>query len=64
MSRLTTDTRNRKVVELHHCEARTRCMYLVEAAVENAFDLLLIKSGFLDLSSGVLVVECDCFAGS
>lgn len=32
--------------------------------MENAFHLLLIKSGFLDLSSGVLVVECDCFAGS
>lgn len=40
------------------------CVYLVEAPVENPLHLLLIKGGSLDLSSGVLVVECDCFAGS
>lgn len=36
---------------------------LVEAAVENLPHLLLVKRGSLDLSSGVLVVERDCFAG-
>ncbi len=40
------------------------CVYLVEASMENALHLLLIKHGSLDLSSGVLVVESDCFAGS
>lgn len=39
-------------------------LYLVEAAVENLFYLLLIKRGSLDVSSGVFVVECDCFTGS
>lgn len=38
--------------------------YLVEAAVENLFDLWVVKHGFLDLSAGVLVVEGDGFAGS
>lgn len=32
--------------------------------MENPFDLLLVESGLLDLSSGVLVVEGDRFAGS
>lgn len=41
-----------------------RYVYLMEAAVENPLHLLLIEHGFLDLSSGVLVVERDCFAGS
>lgn len=36
---------------------------LVEASMENPLHLLLIKRGFLDLSSGVLVVERNCFAG-
>lgn len=36
---------------------------LVEAPMENPLHLLLIKRGSLDLSSGVLVVERDCFAG-
>lgn len=40
------------------------CVYLVEAAMENALHLLLVKAGSLDLSAGVLVVECECFAGS
>lgn len=39
-------------------------IYLVEAAMENLFHLLLIECGFLNLASSVLVVECDCFAGS
>lgn len=33
------------------------CVYLMEASMENPLHLLLIKRGFLDLSSGVLVVE-------
>lgn len=41
-----------------------RCVYLVEAPMENTLHLLLIKHGSLDLSSGVLIVERDCFAGS
>ena len=40
------------------------CVYLVEAPMENLLHFILIKRGFLDLSSGVLVVERDCFAGS
>lgn len=36
---------------------------LVEAPMENPLHLLLIKRGSLGLSSGVLVVERDCFAG-
>lgn len=40
------------------------CVYLVEAAMENPLHLLLVKRGSLDLSPGVLVVECDCLAGS
>lgn len=40
------------------------CVYLVEAAMENALQLLLVKTGSLDLSAGVLVVERECFAGS
>lgn len=36
---------------------------LVEASMENPLHSLLIKSGSLDFSSGVLVVERDCFAG-
>lgn len=40
------------------------CVYLVEAAMENALHLLLVKAGSLDLSAGVLVVERECFAGS
>lgn len=37
-------------------------VYLVETAMENTLHLFLIKCGSLDLSSGVLVVERDCFA--
>lgn len=36
----------------------------MEATMENSLHLLLVKHRFLDLSSGVLVVERDCFAGS
>lgn len=36
----------------------------MEAAVENALHLLLIKAGPLDLAAGVLVVEGEGFAGS
>lgn len=43
---------------------REGCVYLVEAAVENALHLLLIEAGALDLAAGVLVVEGECFAGS
>lgn len=39
------------------------CVYLVEAPVENPLQWLLIERGSLDLSSSVLVVERDCFAG-
>lgn len=41
-----------------------RRVYLVEAPVENPLHLLVVERGSLDLSSGVLVVERDCFAGS
>lgn len=37
-------------------------MELVETAMENPLDRVLIEDGFLDFSSGVLVVERDCFA--
>lgn len=40
------------------------CVYLVEAAMENALHSRLVKAGFLDLSAGVLVIERECFAGS
>lgn len=36
----------------------------MEAAMENALHLLLIKAGSLDLAAGVLVVERERFAGS
>lgn len=40
------------------------CVYLMETTMENPLHLLLVKRGSLDLSSSVLVVERDCFAGS
>lgn len=61
---IQTHTHDRKAVEYHYYAAHTQYTYLVEAAVENSFDFLLIKGGFLDLPASVLVVECDRFAGS
>ena len=52
------------VVNILFMNMHIQCFYLVEATVENPFHSLLIKHSSLDFSSGVLVVECDCFAGS